>query len=206
MWHEEVLACRDEKPLDMRWILHELNGVLPSDAIVVEETITHRRAVNHYLDKLKPGQFFAGAIGGLGTGLGSALGVKSAAPEQPVILVIGDGSFNYNPVLAGLGFAQEYRMPVMIVILNNHGFLSQKQGIPLHYPDGWAVRTNTFVGTSISPNPDYARLATVFEGYGEKVEDPDEVRPSLERGLSALASGKLVILDMWLKPVNWHAR
>jgi acetolactate synthase-1/2/3 large subunit len=201
-WREEVLACKDERPLDMRWILYEINEVLPANAIVVEETITHRYAVNRYLNRLKPGQFFSGAIGGLGTGLGTALGVKSAAPDQPVILVIGDGSFNYNPVLAALGFAQEYRMPIMIIILNNHGFLSQKQGIPLHYPDGWAVKTNTFVGTSISPSPEYSCLASVFGGFGEKVDDPNEVRPSFERAFVALASGKLVILDMRLKPVN----
>ena len=186
----------------MRWILHEMNEVLPANAIIVEETITHRYAVNRYLSHLKLGQFFSGAIGGLGTGLGTALGVKSAAPDQPVILIIGDGSFNYNPVLAALGYAQEYRMPIMIVILNNHGFLSQKQGIPLHYPDGWAVKTNTFVGTSISPSPEYSCLASVFGGFGEKVEDPNEVRPSLGRGFMALASGKLAILDMWLKAVN----
>jgi acetolactate synthase-1/2/3 large subunit len=159
-------------------------------------------AVSRYLDRLKPGQFFSGAIGGLGTGLGTALGVKSASPDRPVIVVIGDGSFNYNPVQAALGFSQEYRMPVMIVILNNHGFLSQKMGVPLHYPDGWAVKTNTFVGTSITPSPDYSAMARVFDGYGEKVEDPGEVRPSLERGLEALASGRLALIDMWLERVN----
>jgi len=74
----------------MRWILHEMNEVLPANAIIVEETITHRFAVNRYLSRLKPGQFFSGAIGGLGTGLGTALGVKSAAPDQPVISLPSD--------------------------------------------------------------------------------------------------------------------
>jgi acetolactate synthase I/II/III large subunit len=199
---EEALACKNQKPMDERWILHELNQILPPNAVVVEETITHRSAVNRHLDRLKPGHFFSGAIGGLGTGLGTALGVKSATPQRPVIVLIGDGAFNYNPVLAALGFAQEHRMPVMIIILNNHGFLSQKQGIPLHYPEGWGVKTNTFVGTSITPCPDYAAMARVFDGYGEKVEDPSEVRPSLERGLKALTSGSAAIVDMRLQPVN----
>src|SRR6516164_8221233 len=83
------------------------------------------------------GHFFSGAIGGLGTGLGTALGVKCVAAQKPVILLIGDGSFNYNPVLAGLGFCQEFRMPIMIVVLNNQGYLSQKLAIPLYYPEGW---------------------------------------------------------------------
>jgi acetolactate synthase-1/2/3 large subunit len=199
---EEALGCKNRKPMDERWILHELNEILPPNAVIVEETITHRHAVNRHLDRLKPGHFFSGAIGGLGTGLGTALGVKSATPQRPVIVLIGDGAFNYNPVVAALGFCQEHSLPVMIVILNNHGFLSQKQGIPLHYPEGWAVRTSTFVGTSITPCPDYAAMARVFGGHGEKVEDPGEVRASLERGLTALASGSAAIIDMRLQPVN----
>jgi acetolactate synthase-1/2/3 large subunit len=167
---EEALACRNQQPLDERWILHELNEILPSDAIIVEETITHRSAINRYLDCLKPGQFFAGAIGGLGTGLGTALGVKIARPVQPIIVLIGDGAFNYNPVLAALGFCQEFRLPIMIVIFNNQGFPSQKRGVPLHYPQGWGVKTNTFVGTSITPSPDYAAIARAFDAYGEKVD------------------------------------
>ncbi|HEY6992629.1 MAG TPA: thiamine pyrophosphate-binding protein [Xanthobacteraceae bacterium] len=199
---EEALACRSQQPMDPRWVLHELNQVLPADAILVEETITDRAAINLHLDRLTPGHFFAGAIGGLGTGLGTALGVKCACPWAPVILLIGDGSFNYNPVPAGLGFAQEHAMPIMIIVMNNHGYLSQKQSVPRHYPDGWAVRTKTFVGTSIMPAPDYAAMAGLFGGHGETVERPDEVRSALERGLQALAAGSIALVDMRLKPVN----
>ena len=119
-----------------------------------------------------------------------------------MVLLIGDGTFNYNPALAGLGFAKEHEMPIMIVIMNNHGYLSQKQGVPRHYPEGWAVKTKTFIGTSITPPPDYAALVRIFGGHGETVERPSDVRPALERGLNALATGSLALVDMRLKPVN----
>jgi acetolactate synthase-1/2/3 large subunit len=198
----QATACGSQQPMDPRWVLHELNGLLPSDAIVVEETITDREAINLHLDRLNPGHFFAGAIGGLGTGIGTALGVKCANPTKPVVLLIGDGTFNYNPALAGLGFAKEYDMPIMIIIMNNHGYLSQKQGVPRHYPDGWAVKIKTFIGTSITPPPDYAALVRIFGGHGETVEQPGDVRPALERGLKALATGSVALVDMRLKPVN----
>jgi acetolactate synthase-1/2/3 large subunit len=198
----QATACGSQQPMDPRWVLHELNGLLPSDAIVVEETITDREAINLHLDRLNPGHFFAGAIGGLGTGIGTALGVKCANPTKPVVLLIGDGTFNYNPALAGLGFAEEYDMPIMIIIMNNHGYLSQKQGVPRHYPDGWAVKIKTFIGTSITPPPDYAALVRIFGGHGETVEQPGDVRPALERGLKALATGSVALVDMRLKPVN----
>lgn len=201
-WREEALARAGQKPIDTRWVVHELNRVLPRDAVVVEETITNRLAIVRLLDRLGPGSAFSGSIGGLGTGLGTALGVKSALPDRSVICLIGDGSFNYNPVLAALGFADEYRAPILIVIFNNQGYLSQKSGIPEYYPQGWAVKSNIFVGTSITPNPDYAALAPIFGGYGEKVEDPTEVAPALNRGLAAVAAGKLALIDMRLEPVN----
>jgi acetolactate synthase-1/2/3 large subunit len=200
--HDEARAASKSKPLQTRWVVHEMNEVLPADAIIVDETITHRLDINRHLDRLTPGRFFSGSYGGLGTGLGSALGVKAAAPDRPVVTVIGDGSFNYNPVLAAFGVCQEHRMPIMTVLFNNSGYLSQKSGVSHHYPDGWAVKSNTFVGTSITPTPDYPAIARAFDGHGERVEDPEDVRGALQRGLEALAKGRLALVEMALQPIN----
>ena len=199
---EEALASGRGKTIETRWVVHELNEALPPGAVVVDETITHRLDIHRFLEDLAPGAFFEGAYGGLGTGLGTALGVKAAAPDRTVIALIGDGSFNYNPVLAALGVCQEHGMPMLIVLFNNAGYLSQKSGIPRHYPDGWAVTSQTFVGTSIAPNPDYAAIARAFDGYGEKVEQPGEVRAALARGLEAVRQGRVALLDMRLEPIN----
>lgn len=208
--HEQDRAARREaaaasgsgKSVETRWVVHELNQVLPPDAIVVDETITHRLEINRGLDGLGPGQFIEGSYGGLGTGLGTALGVKAAAPDRTVVSLIGDGAFNYNPALAAFGCAQEHGLPFLVVMFNNSGYLSQKRGIPEHYPDGYAVKSRRFVGTSIMPAPDYAAVARAFNGYGEKVEAPDQVRAALRRGLEAVAGGQVALLDMRLEPIN----
>lgn len=198
----EGVAAATRKPLDTRWVVHELNQVLPSDAVVVDETITHRLDIHRFLDRLQPGSFFSGCYGGLGTGLGTALGVKAAAPDRTVIALIGDGAFNYNPVLAALGASQEHRMPILIVLFDNSGYLSQKSGVVRHYPDGWAVQANTFVGTSITPSPDYPAIARAFAGHGELVDDPGQVRAALQRGLRAVSSGRVALVAMALQPIN----
>jgi acetolactate synthase-1/2/3 large subunit len=200
-WREEAMALADKKPMETRWVAHELSQVLPADAMVVEETITHRLAVHRYLDGLKPGSFFAGCIGGLGTGLSTALGVKAANPKRPVICLIGDGSFSYDPAPAAYGAAQEHNLPFLTIMFNNQGYLSQKSGVPKYYPGGWAVKSNNFSGLHIAPCPDYAQIIKAFEGYGEKVEEPSEVRKAIERGLRAVAGGQSALLDMRLKPV-----
>jgi acetolactate synthase-1/2/3 large subunit len=199
-WEEEALSLKNQQPIDTRWAVYELGRSLPANAAVVEETITHRAAVHRYLDRLAPGSFFAGCTGGLGTGLATALGVKVATPERTVVAVIGDGSFNYNPALAALGFAQEYAKPILIVLLNNSGYLSMKTGLRSYYPSGWAMRTETFIGTSITPSPDYAAIAGAFGGHGEKVEEPAAIGDALERGLEAVDRGRIALIDIRLDP------
>ena len=197
-WKEDALRRKEQKPIDTRWVTHELAQVIPADAIVVEETITHRLSIHRYLDMLKPGSFFAGCIGGLGTGTGTALGVKAANPKRPVLCLIGDGAFNYDPGLAALGVCQEHNLPIMILLYNNYGYHSQKSGVPRFFPDGFAVKNQDFIGISINPSPDYATIARAFDGYGEKVEEPGEVRAALQRGLKAVAGGQVALIDVRL--------
>lgn len=64
------------------------------------------------------------------------------------------------------------------------------------------MRAKKFIGTSITPSPDYAAIARAFDGHGEKVEEPGEVRRALERGLKAVAGGQLALIDIRLEAVN----
>lgn len=183
------------------WVAQELNQVLPPNAILVDETITHRLDLLRHVDRLGLGGFYEASFGGLGVGLGVALGVKHAEPARTVVCAIGDGAFHYNPVPASFGAAQEHGLPILVILFNNAGYLSQKTDVATYYPQGQAVKSGKFVGTSIVPAPDYAALARAYGGVGERVEDPREVRAALARGFDALAQGRLALLDMVLKPV-----
>ncbi len=191
--------------IDTRWVAHELNALLPADAMVINETITHRPVLAQGLTRIEPGHYFESTLGGLGMGTGVALGVKAAFPERPVILTIGDGSFNYNPIPGAFGVCQEHKMPILVILFDNAGYLSQKSDIASHFPQGKAVRTKTFTGTSIAPRPNYAMLMQAFGGYGEQVDKPAEVRAALQRGLDAIAKGQAALLDMRLAPINGDA-
>src|SRR5208283_5824688 len=88
-----------------------LREAMPSDAIYVEETITHAGMLQQHLPWSAPQSFFR-AGGGLGQGLGTALGVKLGAPQRPVAALIGDGSFLYNPVVQALGASKGNDLPI----------------------------------------------------------------------------------------------
>jgi acetolactate synthase-1/2/3 large subunit len=105
-------------------------------------------------------------------------------------------------VVGSFGAAQEHGLPILVVLFDNAGYRSQKGDVINEYPDGWAVKTNRFAGTSITPRPDYALLARAYGGYGETVSAPEEVRAALKRGLDAVAKGQLALIVMQLDPVN----
>jgi acetolactate synthase-1/2/3 large subunit len=179
------------------WIAEQLNSVLPVNAVVVNETITHRLELAQRLTKLEPGGFYEASFGGLGMGLSLALGVKHAQPRRPVIATIGDGAFHYNPVVACFGASQELGLPLAVVLFDNAGYLSQKTDVITYYPNGAAVQTGRFAGTAITPRPEYAKLAEAYGGYGEKVTSAGEVRAALERGLEQ-AGKRLALIHMVL--------
>ena len=77
-----------------------------------------------------------------------------------------------------------------------------KEELPRYYPEGWAMKSGTFLGTSITPSPNYAAIAGDYGGFGEQVEEPSQVGPALERGLAALSRGQVALLDIWLPPVT----
>jgi acetolactate synthase I/II/III large subunit len=180
------------------WIAGQLNEVLPADAIVVNETITHRLDLLRRLTKLRPGGFYESSFGGLGVGLSTALGVKKAQPGRAVVAAIGDGAFHYNPVVAAFGASQELGLPLLVVLFDNAGYLSQKTDVATYYPQGAAVRSGRFAGTGITPRPEYAKLAEAYGGYGMKVERPQDLRAELQRGLQELERGRLALIHMVL--------
>jgi acetolactate synthase I/II/III large subunit len=179
------------------WIADRLNAALQKDAVVVDETITHRLELVQRLTRLAPGGFYEASFGGLGMGLSLALGVKHAQPGRPVIATIGDGAFHYNPVAACFGASQELGLPIMVVLFDNAGYLSQKTDVLTYYPQGSAVQTGRFAGTAITPRPEYAKLAEAYGGYGEKVTSPRDVAAALERGLEQ-AQTRLALIHMVL--------
>jgi acetolactate synthase-1/2/3 large subunit len=134
---------------------------------------------------------------GLGQGLGVALGAKLAAPDKTVIALEGDGSFNYNPVHACLGLAQEYSIPILTIIYDNQGYAAMKHH-SRYYPKGHAMRSGRIYGVYTKPKPDYVKLSESFDGYGDEITDPSEVKPALIRALQQVKNGRHALLDVVL--------
>src|SRR5262249_56002293 len=123
------------------WLGGALGDGVPADTIYVDETITHSPMLRQHLPQTTPQSFFRGS-GGLGQGIGTALGIKLAAPQRPVALLVGDGSFLYNPIVQALGASKRHDLPIMILILNNQKYEALPQGHAHPYPDDPSSRTD----------------------------------------------------------------
>jgi acetolactate synthase-1/2/3 large subunit len=164
------------------------------DAIYVDETIVHARLVREHMMWDEPFGFYR-APSGLGQGLGYALGVKLALPKRTVVVTIGDGTFLYNPVPAALAFADEHKLPLLILIFNNAKYAAMQFYHDKFYPSGTSIATKDYYGVNLK-GVDYEQAAAMVGGYGRRVETPAEFKDALKEAMKSLASGKSAILNM----------
>jgi thiamine pyrophosphate-dependent acetolactate synthase large subunit-like protein len=187
-------AARKKMPIDPVWLCAALSESLPDDAIYIDEVTTHTGLLREHIRWNKPQSLFT-RQGGLGQGLGLSLGVKLARPERPVVTLIGDGGFLYNPVLQSFGASRDFNLPILVVIFNNRKYAAMQNMHKRMYPEGVAVETGKYFGTYIN-GPDYVKVIEAFGGYGERVEDPDALPDALKRCQNAVGKGKAAVLDV----------
>jgi acetolactate synthase-1/2/3 large subunit len=191
-----VAAAQSRRPIDPVWLCAAISEVMPANTIYAEEVTSHRGLVLRHVGWEQPHSYLH-PNGGLGQGLGLALGAKLARPQQPVVALMGDGGFLYNPVIQSFGVALEANLPFLTIIFNNGNYEAMRRNHAHYYPAGVAASSGIWHGVHI-PGPDYARLVDPFGGFGVRVEDPAELRPALEQALAAVNSGKVALVDVVL--------
>jgi acetolactate synthase-1/2/3 large subunit len=116
-----------------------------------------------------------GYMGTLGWGFPTALGVKVARPDVPVVVVSGDGGFMY--AVAELATAVQHGIALVTVLFNNGQFGNVAQMQREHY-GGRIIATDLV-------NPDFVALATAFGARGRRALSPAELRAELDAALAA---------------------
>jgi acetolactate synthase-1/2/3 large subunit len=150
------------------------------------------------LDRTELGTYFGTSpAGGLGWGLGAALGLKLGRPDRRVIAVIGDGSYMFgNPTPAHFVSAAN-DLPFLTVILNNAMWGAVRRATLSIYPDGAAAVSNRAPLTYLEPAPEYHKIVEASGGYGEKVERASDLPAALERALHEVGvNGRQAVLNV----------
>ena len=191
-----VTLAKKKLPIDPVWLCAALSEALPADTVYVDETVTHRGVVETHLRNKGPGSFLK-VRGGLGQGLGHAIGAKLAHRDRPVVAMVGDGTFLYNPITQSLGYAAQAGLPIIIVVFNNNEYLAMRQNHTDYYPDGVAMQHNLFYGSPIG-GPDYSVLGAPFGAWGRKVENPAQLVDAIREAHQATKDGRTAILNVVL--------
>ena len=136
--------------------------------------------------------FYYGAH--LGSGVGTAAGVKLARPNRQVICLVGDGSFVFGPT--ALWNMARLELPVITVVYNNHAYSGPHSRVIEKVPSGRMVQTGHFFHDYLG-NPDM-NMAWIAKGFGveaELAESPEQLRVALARARKATMDGKPYLID-----------
>ncbi|MBM3635286.1 MAG: biosynthetic-type acetolactate synthase large subunit [Actinobacteria bacterium] len=179
-WLEEYpYTIDDDEPgvIAPQNVIRSVYDITGGDAIVATEVGQHQMWAAQFYPFEKPRRWItSGGLGTMGFGLPAALGAQVAFPDELVVDIAGDGSFEMT--LQELSTAQTYGLPVKIVILNN-GFLGMvRQWQELFWDKRYS---NTSFGEF---QPDFAALAGAYGIPGMRIEDPDELEDALRETLS----------------------
>ena len=110
----------------------------------------------------------------MGFGFPAAIGAQFGCPNDIVACVVGDGGFQMT--LCELATAVIHKLPVKILVLNNHYLGMVRQWQELFFD-------NRESGVDLIGNPDFALLAEAYGAKGLTVKRPADVRKRLEEML-----------------------
>jgi acetolactate synthase-1/2/3 large subunit len=176
-----------ETPINVARMLHELNGAMPADGILVADGGFAAHWAGLLYDTKQAGRGFVPDRGfaSIGYGLPGAIGAALAGKGRPVVSLTGDGGFNMS--LGDLETARRMGLSFAIVVFNNaaSGYVKALQH--LMYGKG-AYQSSDLAETN------YAKVAEAMGCTGIRVEDPKDLAGAFEQGL--LAKGVPTVIDV----------
>jgi len=182
-WLDEIAELRrlwpDTKELDgtpginPNKFLHQLSQASGQAAAFTVDVGQHQMWAAQSLDLNHTQRFLTtGGMGAMGFALPAAVGVAMANPDEPVVMIAGDGGFQIN--IQELQTVVHHRIPVKMIILNNRCCGMVRQFQQSYFDERYQ---STLWGYSA---PDFVQVAQAYGIAGRTVRSPVEVQPVLE--------------------------
>jgi acetolactate synthase-1/2/3 large subunit len=185
-----IEAARAEAAAAIRVVQPEMDyldvirDLLPAEGLLVEELCQAGFASYFGYPVHRPRTYVStGFQGTLGYGFQTALGVKVAHPDRPVVSITGDGGFLFG--VQELATAVQYGIGLVTIVFNNEAYGNVRRDQETRYG-------NRLIGADLV-NPDFVGLAKAFGLDGFSVSSPAELRPVLK---AALAKGAPALIEV----------
>jgi acetolactate synthase-1/2/3 large subunit len=193
----QIQAASSQVPINAAWTAQCVNRVKADNAVLVNELGIAFDCLEFSGAELYIGETTAG---GLGSGLGFALGAKLADPDRMVICCVGDGSFMFGNPTPAFVVSKALAVPILIVVSNNGMWYAVQQTTLDIYPAGVAAGEDVLPLTQFGAVTDYAALAEASGAWGETVTDPGQLEGALKRGLEQNRKGRAALVNVITAP------
>ena len=149
---------------------------LGEDGIFVDELTQMGYAARLMMPVYKPRSYISsGYQGTLGYGFPTALGVKVAKPDLPVLSIAGDGGFMFS--VGELATAVQHQIPLVTIIFNNDAY-GNVRTMQIRDYDERVIATDLV-------NPDFVKLGESFGAKAFRAEDERQLRAALRYGFAS---------------------
>jgi acetolactate synthase-1/2/3 large subunit len=167
------------------YLSHAIGEAVGKDAIIINE---YPLRPDHCARE-KPGTFFSlGPAGGLGWGLGAALGAKLAAPDELVVATLGDGSYMFANPMVGHWVSAVHKLPILTVVFNNSRYGAVRRATLSMFKDGAAGETDGRTLADLDPSPPFEEMARAQGAHAERVEKPADLPEALARARAVVVT------------------
>ncbi|MCS7151398.1 MAG: biosynthetic-type acetolactate synthase large subunit [Endomicrobia bacterium] len=199
-WKEKYpMKYKNDEKLRPQYIIEEITKITKGDAIVVTEVGQNQMWAAQYYKPNGPRKFLSsGGLGTMGYGFPAGIGAKLGKPEEKVVVIAGDGSFQMN--IQELATAVINKVNVIVCIMNN-GYLGMvRQWQELFYNKRYSqtyLCTKKLGRVECEPVPDFVEVARAYKAEGYRVTKKDDVGSVLKKAFEI--EDKPVIIDFWIE-------
>jgi acetolactate synthase-1/2/3 large subunit len=185
-WHEQIEGWKKKHPLKydkndstirQEYVIDKLGEITKHKAVVTTGVGQHQMWTAQWYGFCKPRNMItSGGLGTMGFGLPSAIGAQLGRPDEVVVCVDGDGSFQMT--MCELVTASYYKVPVKIFLMDNshHGMVRQWQ--ELFYRQRYSA---SILGPS---NPDFVKVAEGCNVFAVRVDKKADVEAGIKKVLA----------------------
>ncbi len=189
-WFEYVDGNRKggTRKLTISKMIGVLNKELPDDTIIATSSgNTQAQLFQEYCYKKPNCNLTTGGFSTMGWAFPAAMGAKLAAPERPVVALVGDGDFMM--VMQELSTMAQYNIPIIVIVADNSGWMAIKD-LQIDVLGEDAAFGNDFEQNGKKYDPDFAAIAEAFHIKSYRADGKESFASALKDALEVTKAGK----------------